>query len=190
MEPAVMTARRRRRRSLAARVTEADGRRVISPLLLSHTLPPLHLGSTTLLDPTSSQRAEPDRMPPGARCQELGVITLPGPISGSRMHAATHRIQNGSRRWLRRRPHQDRPCGFHEHAHAFAEVVFFDVQRGNETHDLVVEPAGDKKDVALESRPDRGLGDGLVVALGGDHRAELTALAEARMRAQPRGLLA
>ena len=105
------------------------------------------------------------------------------------MHAATHCIQNGSRRTLRRRPHQDRPCGFHEHAHAFAEVVFFDVQRGNETHDLVVEPSGDKKDVALESRPDRGLVDGLVVELGGDHRAELTDLAEARMRAQRRELL-
>src|SRR5947208_798996 len=73
--------------------------------------------------------------------------------------------------------------------HALAKVVLTDIQRGYEANHLIVEPAGDQKDIALQRRRDRSLRDGLLVEFCRHHGAEAADLAETRMRAQGSELL-
>src|SRR5438445_840553 len=82
------------------------------------------------------------------------------------------------------RGHLGRASGLYERTHALAKIALADVQRWDEPNDLVVETAGDKKDVALERRGDRRLRDRLLVKLGRHHRAESPDLAQPRMRSK------
>src|SRR5207302_844204 len=178
---------KRRRRSLSPADAKANGRRVIWTLLL----PSLMLGPCHYIwaqPPGQTQHLAvqgPNRRPEKRRCQGLGVINIGGTKSGSRgFGAAAQCDRKGSQETLGGRSHLGRASGLDERTHAFAKVVLTDVQGGDEANDLIVEPAGDQKDIALQRCRDRSLRDQLLVELCRHHRAEAADLAETRMRAQ------
>src|SRR5436309_3216010 len=78
---------------------------------------------------------------------------LLGPISGiarnldtARTAPQSGRVRSGGG------ADEDRARGFDERPHARTKIVLFDVERGNEPHDLIVEAAGDEQHISLEPR--------------------------------------
>src|SRR3954465_15632635 len=71
--------------------------------------------------------------------------------------------------------------GLDERANAEAHVRLGDVERRDEADGLVVEPARDEQDIALERARDRSLGVLGVIELDRDHRAVAPELADVRI---------